>query len=170
VSRHIETEAVALPVKGGPVKQTLKEGQIMKKSILPILVIFVLWTPGIIYAQDATGGEVMRITPTNVISEEPALDNGSLTYFNPPKTKGDSLPVSSPREWHIIAKNPNSKHLMIGVFLLQEGMPIEHIHSILGKPQDNVTPDIEGYGPILVYLRHYLFFSATGHLQTIKER
>lgn len=141
----------------------------MKKRILLILVIFVLWAPGIIYAQNAMGKEVMRTTPTNVISEEPALNNGPQTSI-PANTRGDGPSVSAPREWYITAKHPTSKHLVIGVFWLQEGMPIEHIYSILGSPKDKVTPDIEGYGTILVYPRHYFFFSESGYLKTIKER
>ena len=142
----------------------------MTKRIVLISVVFALCAPVIIYAEDAMQGRVMLPTQYNIESQEQALDNGSLTYIIPPKTREDSPPVSSPREWYIIAKNPTSKHLMIGVFWLQEGMPIEHIYSILGNPLDNVTPDIEGYGTILAYPRHYLFFSANGHLQTVKER
>ncbi len=48
---------------------TLKEGQIMKKRILPILVTFVLWAPGIICTQNAMGGEVIRTTSTNEVSD-----------------------------------------------------------------------------------------------------
>ena len=143
----------------------------MRKRIVLISVVFALCAPVIIYAEDAAmQGTVMVPTASNVVSQEPALDSGSPTYSVPPKTQEESPPVSFAREWYIIAKHPNSKHLVIGVFWLQEGMPIEHIRSILGNPQHNVTPDIEGYGTILVYPQHYLFFSATGHLKTVKER
>ena len=96
-------------------------------------VVFALCAPVIIYTEDAMQEMVMLPTAYNVVSQEPALDKGSPTYFIPPKTRVDSPPVSSPREWYIIAKHPTSKHLMIGVFWIQEGMPIEHIYSILGK-------------------------------------
>jgi hypothetical protein len=78
--------------------------------------------------------------------------------------------VSFSREWYILAKHPTSKHLVIGVFWIQEGMPIKHIYPILGNPQEIITPDIEDYGTILMYPQHYFFFSNTKHSQTVKER
>jgi len=124
----------------------------MKKRILLILVMFVLWVPGIIFAEDAMRGEVMLPTPANSTSQGP-----SVLY---------------PREWYILEKIPTGKGLAIGVFLFQEGMPIDHIHSVFGKPQEIITLDMEDgyYGTILVYPHHHFFFSKTGNLQTIKER
>ncbi len=149
----------------------------MRKRIVLISVVLVLFTPVIIHAEDAIHGTVMLPTENKVVSQEPALNNGSPTYFIPPKAAGDSPAVSfpsgghSPREWYIIAKDPNSKHLKIGVFLFQEGMPIEHIRSVFGNPKEIITIDVEGYdGTILVYPHHHFFFSKTGHLQTVKER
>jgi len=48
----------------------MKDGRIMKKRIIAILVMFVFCFPGIIYAEDAMRGEVMLPTPTHVTSEE----------------------------------------------------------------------------------------------------
>jgi hypothetical protein len=76
-----------------------------------------------------------------------------------------------PKEWYILEKIPTGKGLGIGVFLFQEGMPIEHIQSVFGKPKEIITVEVEGYdGTILVYPHHHFFFSKTGNLQTIKER
>jgi hypothetical protein len=147
------------------------EGQIMKKRILLILMVFALSAPGFIYAEDAMRGEVMLPTPANVTTEEPELDNASPTYFIPANTRTQTPPISYPKEWYILEKIPTGKGLAIGVFLFQEGMPIEHIHSVFGKPEEIITIDVEGYdGTILVYPHHHFFFSKTGNLQTIKER
>jgi hypothetical protein len=147
------------------------EGQIMKKRILLILMVFALCAPGFIYAEDAMRGEVMLPTPANVTTEEPQLDNASPTYFIPASTRTQTPPILYPKEWYILEKIPTSKGLAIGVFLFQEGMPIEHIHSVFGKPKEIITIDVEGYdGTILVYPHHHFFFSKTGNLQTIKER
>jgi len=114
-------------------------------------MVFALWIPGFIYAEDAMCGELLLPTPANTRSQDP-----SVLY---------------PREWYIIEKIPTGKGLAIGVFLFQEGMPIEHIHSVFGKPKEIITVDVEGYdGTILVYPHHHFFFSKTGNLQTIKER
>ncbi len=161
----------------------------MKKSIVTMLVICVLWAPEIIYAQNAMGRELMRTTPINEISdayfdefghligrdlksEGPTLDYGSWgAYFIPANTGSQASSTLSPREWYIIEKIP-SQGLAIGVFLFEEGMPIEHIHDVFGKPQETITLDTEEgyYRTILVYPHHHFFFSRTGHLQTIKER
>jgi len=124
----------------------------MKKGIIFILVVFALWVPGTIYAEDATSGEVMSPTPVN--------------------TKSQETSVLYPKEWYIIEKIPTGKGLGIGVFLFQEGMPIDHIQSVFGKPQEIIALEMEegSLGTILVYRRHHFFFSKTGHLQTIKER
>ena len=144
----------------------------MKKRILPILVMFVLWVPGIIYAEDAMRGEVMRPTPTNVASEEPPIDNGPPTYFIPANARSEVQSTLFPKEWSIVEKIPSAKGLAIGVFLFEQGMPIEHIHSVFGKPLEIITLDMEEgyYGSILVYPHHHFFFSKAGNLQTIKER
>ncbi len=144
----------------------------MKKRILSILVAFVLYIPGIIYAEDAMRGEVMLPTPTNVTSEEPPLDNGPPTYLIPANTKSQAPSTLFPKEWSIVEKIPSAKGLAIGVFLFQEGMPVEHIRSVFGKPQEIISLDMEEeyYGTILVYPHHHFFFSKTGNLQTIKER
>ena len=123
----------------------------MKKRILFILMVFALWVPVITYAEDPMYGEVLLPTPAITRSQGP-----SGLY---------------PREWYILEKIPTGKGLAIGVFLFQEGMPIEHIHSVFGKPKEIITIDVEGYeGTILVYPHHHFFFSKTGDLQTIKER
>ena len=143
----------------------------MKKRILLILVMFVLLVPGIIYAEDAMRGEVMLPTSTNVATEEPPLDYGPPTYMIPTSTTPQTPSTASPKEWYIIEKIPTGKGLAIGVFLFQEGMPIEHIQSVFGKPKEIITLELEGYdGAILVYPRHHFFFSKKGNLQTIKER
>jgi len=143
----------------------------MKKRILSILMVFALWVPGFIYAEDAMRGEVMLPTPANVTTEEPPLDNASPTYLTPANTRAQTPPTLFPKEWYILEKLPTGKGLAIGVFLFQEGMPIEHIHSVFGKPKEIITVDLEGYGgTILVYPHHHFFFSKAGHLQTIKER
>jgi hypothetical protein len=144
----------------------------MKKRILPILVVFVLLVPGMICAEDAMRGEVMLPSPANVTSEEPPLDNGPPTYLIPANTKSQAPSISFPKEWYIVEKIPTGKGLAIGVFLFEEGMPIEHIRSVFGKPQETIALDTEEgfYGTILVYPHHYFFFSKAGNLQTIKER
>jgi len=143
----------------------------MKKRILLILAVFVLWVPGIACAEDAMRGEVMLPAPANVASEEPPLDYGPPAYFIPASTKSQAPPILFPKEWYILGKIPTGKGLGIGVFLFQEGMPIEHIHSVFGKPKEIITVEVEGYdGTILVYPHHHFFFSKTGNLQTIKER
>jgi hypothetical protein len=147
------------------------EGQIMKKRIQLILAVFVLWLPGIICAEDAMRGEVMLPAPANVASEEPPLDYGPPAYFIPASTKSQAPPILYPKEWYILEKIPTGKGLAIGVFLFEEGMPIEHIRSVFGKPKETITVEVEGYdGTILVYPHHHFFFSKTGNLQTIKER
>ena len=156
---------------GGQEKLTKKEGQIMRKRILSILVAFVLCVPGIIYAEDAMRGEVMMPTPANVTSGEPPLDNGPPTYMIPASTTPQTPSTASPKEWYIVEKIPTGKGLAIGIFLFQEGMPIEHIQSVFGKPKEIITLELEGYdGAILVYPHHHFFFSKTGNLQAIKER
>jgi len=123
----------------------------MKKRILLILLVLALWVPGIICAEDVTYGELLLPTPANTRSPE------TSAFY--------------PREWYIIEKIPTGKGLGIGVFLFQEGMPIEHIRSVFGKPKEIITIDVEGYdGAIFVYPHHHFFFSKTGNLQTIKER
>ncbi len=110
----------------------------MKKSIVTVLVISVLWVPGILYAED----------------------------------QFQTASKLSPREWYITEKLPSAKGLAIGVFLFEEGMPIEHIHDVFGRPQETITLDTEEgyYGTILVYPHHHFFFSRTGHLHNIRER
>jgi len=123
----------------------------MKKGIILILAAFALWVPEIICAEDLTFGELIFPTPVDTKSQSPS--------------------ILHPREWYIVEKVPTGKGLGIGVFLFQEGMPIEHIHSVFGKPKEIITIDVEGYdGTILVYPHHHFFFSKTGHLQNIKER
>ena len=144
----------------------------MKKRVLLILVVFVLSVPGIIYAEDAMRGEVMLPTSTNVATEEPPLDNGPPTYFISANPRSEVQSTLFPKEWSIVEKIPSAKGLAIGVFLFQEGMPVEHIRSVFGKPQEIISLDMEEgyYGIILVYPHHHFFFSKTGNLQTIKER
>jgi hypothetical protein len=143
----------------------------MRKRIISILVVFAFLVPIITYAEDAIKGEVMLPTPANVTSEEPPLDNASPAYSVPANTGTQTTPVLFPKEWYIIEKIPSGKGLKIGVFLFQEGMPIEHIHSVFGKPKEIISLEVEGYdGTVLVYPHHHFFFSKTGHLQTIKER
>jgi hypothetical protein len=144
----------------------------MKERIIPILVIFVLCVPGVIYAEDTMRGEVMLPTPAPAASEEPPLDNGPPTYLIPANTSSQASSKLYPREWHIVEKIPSAKGLGIGVFLFQEGMPIDHIQSVFGKPQEIIALEMEegSLGTILVYRRHHFFFSKTGNLQTIKER
>jgi len=124
----------------------------MKKGIILILAAFALWVPEIICAEDLTFGELIFPTPVDTKSQSPS--------------------ILHPREWYIIEKIPTGKGLGIGVFLFQEGMPIEHIQSVFGKPREVVTLDMEegSYGTILVYPHHHFFFSKAGNLQTIKER
>lgn len=124
----------------------------MKKRIVIILVVFGLWVPGIICAEDLTFGELIFPTPVTTKSQSPS--------------------ILHPKEWYILEKIPTSKGLGIGVFLFQEGMPIEHIQSVFGKPREVITLDVEegSYGSILVYPHHHFFFSKDGYLQTIKER
>jgi hypothetical protein len=143
----------------------------MKKRIISILVVFAFLVPIITYAEDAMRGEVMPPAPAKVTSEEPPLDNGPPTYFIPASTKPQTPPILFPKEWYILEKIPTGKGLAIGVFLFQEGMTIEYIHSVFGKPKEIITIDVEGYdGTILVYPHHHFFFSKIGNLQTIKER
>lgn len=85
--------------------------------------------------------------------------------------------IEIPKEWYILAKpsTDNITSLIIGVFWLQEGMPIEHIYSILGKPKFVITPGVAGCaefheGTILVYPDYYFFFSGNGYLVTIEDR
>src|SRR5512136_1903325 len=152
-------------------KRAQKEGRIMKRRILLILAVFILCIPGIIYAEDAMRGEVMLPSPANVASEEPPLDNASPTYFIPASTRSQAPSTLFPKEWYIVEKIPTAKGLAIGVFLFQEGMPVEHIRSVFGKPKETITVEVEGYDRmILVYPHHHFFFSKTGCLQTIKER
>lgn len=124
----------------------------MRKRIVHILLMFVLSVPGMICAEDTIQGEVAPPTPVN--------------------TESQNLSVLYPKEWHIIEKIPSAKGLAIGVFLFEEGMPIEHIRSVFGEPQEIITLEMEEgyYGTILVYPHHHFFFSKTGTLQTIKER
>jgi len=144
----------------------------MKRGMLIILAVFVFWVPGIACAEDAMRGEVMLPIPANVASEEPPLDNASPTYFIPASTRSQAPSTLFPKEWYILEKIPTGKGLAIGVFLFQEGMPIEHIRSVFGKPQEIISLDMEegSYGKILVYPHHHFFFSKTGNLQNIKER
>jgi hypothetical protein len=144
----------------------------MRKRIFSILVVFAFLVPIITYAEDAIKGEVMLPTPANVTSEEPPLDNASPTYFNPASTRAQTPSILFPKEWYILEKIPTGKGLAIGVFLFQEGMAIEYIHYVFGKPQEIITLDTEEgfYGAIWVYPHHHFFFSKTGNLQTIKER
>ncbi|HUL37706.1 MAG TPA: hypothetical protein VLW47_08465 [Thermodesulfobacteriota bacterium] len=124
----------------------------MKKRIVIVLVVLALGVPGIICAEDVTHEESLVPTSTNT-----GLQGPSVLY---------------PKEWYIIEKIPSVKGLAIGVFLFEQGMPIEHIRSVFGKPQESITLDMEEgyYGTILVYPHHHFFFSKAGTLQTIKER
>jgi hypothetical protein len=144
----------------------------MKRGILIILAVFVFWVPGIACAEDAMRGEVMLPAPANVASEEPPLDYGPPAYFIPASTRSQAPSALFPKEWYILEKIPTGKGLAIGVFLFEQGMSIEHIHSVFGKPKEIITLDMEegNYGTILVYPHHHFFFSKTGDLQTIKER
>jgi hypothetical protein len=129
----------------------------MKKRIICILVVFTLWVPGIICAEDVTYED---------------LTYGELFFPTPATTRSRDTSVLHPGEWYIIEKIPTDKGLAIGVFLFEEGMPIEHIQSKFGKPHEIIALDVEegSYGTILVYPHHHFFFSKTGSLQTIKER
>ncbi len=144
----------------------------MKKIIILILATFVLCVTGTVCAEDAMRGEVMLPSPPNVALEEPPLDYGPPAHLIPANTKLQSQSTLPPREWYIIEKIPTGKGLSIGVFSFQEGMPVDHIQSVFGKPQEIIALDLEeGFsGTILVYRRHHFFFSKTGHLRTIKER
>lgn len=143
----------------------------MKRGTLIILAVFVFWVPGIACAEDAMRGEVMLPAPANVASEEPPLDYSPPAYFIPASTKSQAPPILFPKEWYILEKIPTGKGLAIGVFLFEEGMPIEHIQSVFGKPKEIISVEVEGYdGKILVYPHHHFFFSKAGNLQTIKER
>ena len=114
----------------------------------------------------------MPPAPANVAPEELPLDNASPTYFIPASTKSQAPSASFPKEWYILEKIPTGKGLAIGVFLFEQGMSIQHIHSVFGKPQETIALDTEDgyYGTILVYPHHHFFFSKAGNLQTIKER
>jgi hypothetical protein len=81
----------------------------MKKRIIPILLMFGLWVPGFICAEDAMRGEVMLPAPANVASEEPPLDNGSPAYFIPASTRSQAPSKLYPREWYILEKIPTAK-------------------------------------------------------------
>ncbi|HYA93694.1 MAG TPA: hypothetical protein VEK32_19555 [Thermodesulfobacteriota bacterium] len=124
----------------------------MKKRIIPILAMIVLGVPGMIFAADAIQGERMLPAPANTGSQ-----NSSVLY---------------PREWYIIEQIPDDEGLTIGVWRFEEGMLIEHIRSVFGKPQEIISFEMEeGFlGTILVYPHHDFFFSKTGHLKNIKER
>ena len=65
-------------------KLHLEEGQIMKKRIILVLVMFSFCVPGFVYAEDAMRGEVMLPSPTN--SGEPPLDYGPPAYLIPATT------------------------------------------------------------------------------------
>ena len=144
----------------------------MRKRILSILVAFVLCVPGIIYAEDAMRGEVMLPVPANVAPVEPPLDNASPTYFIPASTTPQAPSTTFPKEWYILAQIPTGKGLAIGVFLFEQGMSIEYVQSVFGKPQETIALDTEEgpYRMILVYAHHHFFFSKAGNLQAIKER
>ncbi len=144
----------------------------MKKIIILILGTFVICVTGTVCAEDAMRGEVMLPSPPNVASEDSPLDYGPPAYLIPANTMLQSQSTLPPREWYIVEKIPTGKGLGIGVFLFQEGMPIDHIQSVFGKPQEMITLEMEdgSLGTILVYRRHHFFFSKTGSLQTIKER
>ncbi len=124
----------------------------MKKRIIPILAMIVLGISGMIFAEDAIQAEVALPAPAGTGSQ-----NSS---------------VSNPREWYIVEKIPNDKGLTIGVWLFKQGMPMEHIRSVFGKPEEIISLEMEEgfFGTILVYPHHDFFFSKTGHLETIKER
>jgi len=124
----------------------------MKKRIVLVLVVIALGVPGIICAEDVTHEELLVPTSSNT-----GLQGPSVLY---------------PKEWYIVEKIPSTKGLAIGVFFFEEGMPIEHIRSVFGKPQESIALEMEGgfYGTILVYPHHHFFFSRAGNLQTIKER
>ncbi len=124
----------------------------MKKRIIAILAMIVLGVSGMIFAVGAIQGELMLQAPANTGSQ-----NSSLLF---------------PREWYIIEKIPNDKGLTIGVWLFEQGMPMEHIRSVFGTPQEIISLEMEEgfWGTILVYPHHDFFFSKTGNLETIKER
>ena len=143
----------------------------MKRRILSILVLFVFWVPGIAHAENTAQTEATLSTSVNVASQESSSINNPSKYLIPANTASQATSIFSPREWYIVAKLPTGKGLAIGVFWIQEGMPIEHIYSVMGNPQDTITAGTEDcYGTVLVYPHHYLLFSRTGNLQTIKER
>jgi len=142
-----------------------------KFRIITVLAVFAFCIPGFIYAEDAMRGEVMRPAPARPTSEEPPLDYGPPTYMIPSDAKPQATSSYSPKEWHVIEKIQTAKGLANEHFLFQEGMPIERVQSILGKPQEIISLKLEGCdGTILVYTRHHFFFSRTGNLETIKER
>ena len=124
----------------------------MKNKIIPILAMIALGVTGIIFAEDASQGEGMLPAPANTGSQ-----NSSVLY---------------PREWYIMEQIPDDEGLTIGVWRFEQGMPIEHIRSVFGKPQEIISLEMgKGFfGTILVYPHHDFFFSKTGHLETIKER
>jgi len=128
----------------------------MKKRVMCSLVLLALWVPGIICAEDVTYEDSTY---------------GELFFPTPADTRSRDASILHPREWYVLEKIPTGKGLAIGVFLFEEGMPIEHIQSKFGKPQETITVEVEGYdGTILVYPHHHFFFSKAGNLQTIKKR
>ncbi len=124
----------------------------MKKRVIAILAMIVLGVPGLIFAEDVIQGEVILQAPAN--------------------TGLQKLSVPYPREWYIIEKIPNDKGLTIGVWLFEQGMPIEHIRSVFGEPLETISLEMEEgfFGTIWVYPHHDFFFSKTGRLETIKDR
>jgi len=142
-----------------------------KMRVISMLTVFAFCFPGFICAEDAMRREVMRPTPVRPTSEEPPLDYGPPTYMIPSDAKSQATSSDSPKEWHVIENIQTAKGLANEAFLFQEGMPIERVQSVLGKPQEIISLKLEGYdGTILVYPRHHFFFSKTGNLETIKER
>ncbi len=140
----------------------------MRRATVLIWVMFLVSLSVVSYADEAKRTHAIPSSPYYPMSQGTALHDSSQYSVVPSSRHG--YPAVQLKEWYILAKDPTSKNLKIGVFLLQEGMPLDHIYHLLGDPKENVTPDIEGCGTILAYPRHYLFFSEAGYLRTIKER
>jgi len=95
----------------------------MKKRIIAVLAMIALAIPGMIFAEDAIQGEGMLPAPANTGSQ-----NSSVSY---------------PREWYIMEQIPDNEGLTIGVWRFEQGMPIEHIRSVFGKPQEIISLEME---------------------------
>ena len=75
----------------------------MKKKILPILLMFVLWGPGVICAEDTIQREVMLPTPSDVVSQESSgfsgLSDGEKKGLYYCRRKGVFLDLTNGEEY-----------------------------------------------------------------------